>query len=77
MDFELSEEQRLLKDSVERLIADRYDFEKRKAYMAEPDGFSRDMWRRYADLGLTGLPFAEEHRASRQWAIRSLRTGLP
>ena len=29
--------------------------------MAEPDGWSRDMWRQYAELGLTALPFAEEH----------------
>jgi len=72
MDFELSEEQRLLKDSVERLVADRYDFEKRKAYMAEPEGFSRDMWRRYAELGLTGLPFAEEHGGSGGGAVETM-----
>ena len=61
MDFELSDEQRLLKDSVERLAAQRYDFEARKKFMAEPGGWSREMWRQYADLGLTALPFAEEH----------------
>ena len=32
MDFDLTEEQRLLKDSVDRLIGDRYGFEQRKAY---------------------------------------------
>jgi pimeloyl-CoA dehydrogenase small subunit len=61
MDFELSDEQRLLKDSVERLAAQRYDFESRKKYMKESDGWSRDMWRQYVELGLTALPFAEEH----------------
>jgi len=61
MDFELSDEQRLLKDSVERLCAQRYEFETRKKYAKEPDGWSRDMWRQYAELGLTALPFAEEH----------------
>jgi pimeloyl-CoA dehydrogenase small subunit len=61
MDFDLSDEQRLLKDSVERLIADRYDFEKRKLYMREPDGWSREVWDQYAELGLLGLPFAEAH----------------
>ena len=59
MDFDLSEEQRLLKDSVERLIADQYDFEERKKYMAEPDGFSSSLWSQYAELGLLGLPFDE------------------
>jgi pimeloyl-CoA dehydrogenase small subunit len=61
MDFELSEEQRLLKDSVERLCTQRYEFETRKKYMKESDGWSREMWRQYVDLGLTALPFAEEH----------------
>ena len=61
MDFELSEEQRLLKESVERLLADRYDFEKRQRYMAEPEGWSREIWRQYAELGLLGLPFDEKH----------------
>jgi pimeloyl-CoA dehydrogenase small subunit len=61
MDFELSEEQRLLKDSVERLTAQRYDFEARKKYMKESDGWSRALWQQYVDLGLTALPFGEEH----------------
>jgi len=53
MDFELSEEQRLLKDSVERLTTQRYDFEARKKFMKEADGWSRALWQQYADLGLT------------------------
>jgi len=61
MDFELNDEQRLLRDSVDRLMADRYAFENRKAYAKEPAGWSADLWGRYAELGLLGLPFAEEH----------------
>ena len=61
MDFDLTEEQRLLKDSVDRLMADRYDFEARKRHGREPDGWSREMWASYAELGLLGVPFAEEH----------------
>src|SRR6516225_4847880 len=64
MDFEFSEEQRLLKDSVERLLKDRYDFEQRKSYMKEPGGFGRALWKQYADLGLLGLPFEEQHGGS-------------
>jgi len=60
MDFDLSDEQRLLKDSVDRLIADQYQFEQRKKYLTEPDGWSRDAWKQYAELGLLGLPFAEQ-----------------
>jgi pimeloyl-CoA dehydrogenase small subunit len=59
MDFDLTDEQRLLKDSVDRLIADRYDFEARKKYAREPDGFSAEAWAQYAELGLLGLPFTE------------------
>jgi pimeloyl-CoA dehydrogenase small subunit len=60
MDFDFSDEQRLLKDSVDRLIADHYSFEQRKKYLAEPDGWSRDVWQQYAELGLLGLPFEEK-----------------
>lgn len=60
MDFDLTEEQRLLRDSVDRLIDDAYgDFDKRRAYAAEPNGFSAALWTRFAELGLLGLPFAE------------------
>ena len=59
MDFDLNDEQRLLKDSVDRLISDQYQFEQRKKYTAEPDGWSRAVWQQYAELGLLGLPFAE------------------
>jgi pimeloyl-CoA dehydrogenase small subunit len=61
MDFDLTEEQSLLKDSVDRLIADRYDFESRRKFIAEPEGFSRANWRQFAELGLLAVPFAEEH----------------
>src|SRR5438105_11361606 len=61
MDFDLTEEQRLLQDSVDRLLADHYTFEKRKTYLAEPEGWSRSLWAQYAELGLLGLPFAEDY----------------
>jgi pimeloyl-CoA dehydrogenase small subunit len=61
MDFDYTEEQRLLRDSVDRLLADRYTFDKRRAYLAEPEGWSRALWAHYAELGLLGLPFAEDH----------------
>jgi pimeloyl-CoA dehydrogenase small subunit len=61
MDCDLTDEQRLLKESVDRLVGGRYDFEARKRYQQEPDGFSRELWGQYAELGLLGLPFAEEH----------------
>ncbi|SMF04353.1 pimeloyl-CoA dehydrogenase, small subunit [Tistlia consotensis] len=59
MDFDPSDEQRLLKESVDRLVADHYGFDDRRRYQAGPGGFSEAMWARYAELGLLGLPFAE------------------
>jgi len=64
MDFALTEEQQLLRHSVERLFADHYAFEQRKRYLQEAGGFSQALWKRYAELGLLGLPFAEEHGGS-------------
>jgi pimeloyl-CoA dehydrogenase small subunit len=64
MDFDLSEEQRLLKESLDRLIGDRYAFEQRKGYAQSPQGWSRELWAQFAELGLLGLPFEERHGGS-------------
>ena len=61
MDFDFSEDQRLLKDSVDRLVADRYGFESRKGFAKQANGWSAEMWAQYAELGLLGLPFSEDH----------------
>jgi pimeloyl-CoA dehydrogenase small subunit len=64
MDFALTEEQNLLQHSVERLLADHYTFEARRRYMQEPRGWSLGLWKRYAELGLLGLPFDEDYGGS-------------
>jgi pimeloyl-CoA dehydrogenase small subunit len=61
MDFDFTDEQRMLKDSIEQLITDRYDFEQRKKYMKEEAGYSRAQWAQYAEMGLLGLPFDERY----------------
>jgi pimeloyl-CoA dehydrogenase small subunit len=60
MDFDLSEEQRLLKESVDGLLTDSYEFEQRKKYMKEKGGWSQAVWSKLAEQGLLGLPFAED-----------------
>jgi pimeloyl-CoA dehydrogenase small subunit len=61
MDFEFSDEQRMLKDSIDRLIGPAYDdLGKRRTTQANDPGFSEDLWAKYAELGLTALPFSEE-----------------
>ena len=59
MDFDLSDEQVLLKDSVDRFIADKYGFAARTSHRDEAGGWSRAIWSQIAELGLLGLPFAE------------------
>jgi pimeloyl-CoA dehydrogenase small subunit len=61
VDFDLTEEQRLLKDSIDRFVGDAYgDFEKRKTYQAGPGGYSAAQWSGFAELGVLALPFTEE-----------------
>ena len=61
MDFQPSDDQRLLLESVSRMLAESYGFAQRKTYLAEPFGFSSAMWSKFAEMGLLGLPFAEEY----------------
>src|SRR6201995_4150837 len=60
MDFDLSEEQRLLKESLDGLLTDGYDFDQRKKYMAEKGGWGKAFGGKLAEQGLLGLPFSEE-----------------
>ena len=60
MDFELNDEQVLLKDSVERFVQDNYELTHREALVATDLGFSRDNWNTFAEMGWLGLPFSEE-----------------
>ncbi|HEY8351711.1 MAG TPA: acyl-CoA dehydrogenase family protein, partial [Sphingomonadales bacterium] len=60
MDFSLSEEQTLLRNSVERFIADRYEFTRRMKLAESPQGWSDENWALFAEQGWLAIPFAEE-----------------
>ena len=60
MDFDFTDDQEMLRDSVRKWVAKGYDFERRKS-IVRSGGFSRDAWREIADLGLTGLYVPEAH----------------
>ena len=60
MDFNLTEDRTMLKDMVSRFIADNYPLEKRHAAAESAEGFSREIWARFAELGLIGSLFSEE-----------------
>ena len=59
MDFDYSEEQQQLADSLGKYLTNEYDFEARKAALLSPDGGSAAAWATFAELGLTAIPFAE------------------
>lgn len=61
MDFDPTDDQRLLVESVSRMLGDTYSFAQRKGYMALPEGYSPAVWAQFAEQGLLGLPFAEEY----------------
>ena len=61
MDFSLSEEQQLLKDSVDRFVREEYEFDKRRALIASDDGYSDDNWAKMAELGWLGASLPEEY----------------
>jgi hypothetical protein len=72
MDFDYSEEQQMLREGVERLIKDRYQFEDRKKYLKEAPGYSKAMWAQYAEMGLLGLPFEERYGGSGGGAVETM-----
>jgi alkylation response protein AidB-like acyl-CoA dehydrogenase len=61
MNFNLSEEQNMLKDSVARFVRDEYDFDSRRANAASELGFNPANWQMFAELGWLSIPFDETH----------------
>ena len=61
MNFDFTEEQVMLRDSVARFIQNDYDFDTRRRIADSDEGMSRDNWQTFAELGWLSIPFAEEH----------------
>ena len=60
MNFELSEEQKMIQQSVERFVQENYDLSNRIKISEEDPGFSKEYWSSMAELGWLGLAFSEE-----------------
>jgi len=60
MDFNYTEEQLALQDTLRRFIARDYPFEHRRALANSADGFDRAAWKTFADFGILALPFHED-----------------
>ncbi len=59
MDIQFTEEQELLRSSVQRLLRDQYDFDTRRKIVATEEGWSRKHWNAFAEMGLLAAPFSE------------------
>src|SRR5258707_6389861 len=59
MDIQFTEEQELLRSSIQRLLRDQYDFDARRKIVATDEGWSRKHWSAFAELGLCAAPFQE------------------
>ncbi len=60
MDFSFTEEQTLLRNTVQSLLQDKYDFETRRKVSKTAEGWRPEMWAQFAELGLLAAPFSEE-----------------
>jgi len=59
MDIQLTEEQELLRSSIQRFLREQYDFDERRKIVATDEGWSRKHWSAFAELGLCAAPFQE------------------
>jgi alkylation response protein AidB-like acyl-CoA dehydrogenase len=60
MNFDFSEEQNMLRDSVAKYVQDDYDWDTRKAIAATDEAMKAENWQTFAELGWLSVPFAEE-----------------
>jgi len=73
MDFNFTEEQTLLRESVQRYLADTYDFEARQKTVNGDAGWNPAVWQAFAEeLGILGAPFAEDHGGLGGGAIENM-----
>ncbi len=60
MDFTLNDDRRMLADMAGRFVRDKYTIEQRHKFAASDEGFSREIWAEFAELGLIGAMFGED-----------------
>lgn len=72
MDFNFTDEQTMVRDSLSRLVRENYDFETRRAAIESNSGWRPEIWAQLAELGLLGMPFAEADGGFAGGAIDSM-----
>jgi alkylation response protein AidB-like acyl-CoA dehydrogenase len=61
MDFSFSDEQDLLRDSIRKYLSAKYDASARRRIVTSAEGYSRECWQEFAELGFLAAPFPEEY----------------
>jgi alkylation response protein AidB-like acyl-CoA dehydrogenase len=61
MNFEYSDEQKLLAETLRKFLSTGYSFDARAKIMAGATGYSEDVWAVLAEMGILGVPFDAEH----------------
>ncbi|MFM0131846.1 acyl-CoA dehydrogenase family protein [Paraburkholderia sediminicola] len=59
MNFQHTEDRRMLADTLNRFVTEQYAFDTRDRIAGSPEGFSADLWNRFAELGIIGALFDE------------------
>ena len=72
MDFNFTDEQNMVRDSLVRLVRENYDFETRRSVIESDSGWRPELWSQIAELGLLGMPFSEEDGGFGGGAVDSL-----
>src|SRR5260370_17542223 len=74
MDFNLTKEQQMLSDLVQGFVTKEYTFEARRRILKSPDGWSREVWSKLAEMGLLSLQAPEEYGGMGPPAIETMLT---
>jgi alkylation response protein AidB-like acyl-CoA dehydrogenase len=74
MHFNLTDEQRMLGEMVQRFLAQEYGFEARKKVLRSPEGWSREIWRQLAEMGLLGLQVPPEQGGMAPASVETMLT---
>ena len=74
MHFQLTDEQRALSEMVQRFLSQEYGFEARKKIVRSPEGWSREVWARLAEMGLLSLHVPEEQGGMAPAVVETLLT---
>ncbi|MCG8414357.1 MAG: acyl-CoA/acyl-ACP dehydrogenase, partial [Pseudomonadales bacterium] len=60
MDFSYTEVQQMLQDQVQKFVQKSYDFDTRNSIVASEEGYSKEFWQLFAELGWLAVPFTED-----------------